>query len=67
MLRIEVHRLFCYGGHFEYKMASKIQKSSDLAMIHINSQHHNLLGNQISSKSEDLFILAAILDSKWPS
>jgi hypothetical protein len=30
MLRIEVHRMFCYGGHFEYKMASKIQKSSDL-------------------------------------
>ena len=29
-MRIEVHRLFCYGGHFEYKMASKIQKSSDL-------------------------------------
>jgi hypothetical protein len=32
----------------------------------IKSQHHNLLGNQISSKSEDLCILAAILDSKWP-
>jgi len=32
----------------------------------INSQHHNLLGSQISSKSEDFCILAAILDSKWP-
>jgi hypothetical protein len=29
-------------------------------------QHHNLLGNQISSKSKDLCILAAILYSKWP-
>jgi hypothetical protein len=26
----------------------------------INSQHHNLLGNQISPKSEDFCILAAI-------
>ena len=30
----------------------------------INSQHHNLLGSQISPKSEDFFILVAILDSK---
>jgi hypothetical protein len=29
----------------------------------INSQHHNLLGNQISSKSEDFGILATILDT----
>ena len=35
-------------------------------MMVINSQHHNLLGNQISSKSEEFCILAAILDSKWP-
>jgi hypothetical protein len=35
-------------------------------MMNINSQHHNLLGNQISPKSEDFCILAAILDSKWP-
>ena len=34
-------------------------------MMDINSQHHNLLGNQISPKSEDFCILAAILDSKW--
>ena len=34
--------------------------------IDINSQHHNLLGIQISSKLEDFYILAAILDSKWP-
>jgi hypothetical protein len=27
----------------------------------INSQHHNILGNQISPKSEDFCILAAIL------
>ena len=25
--------LVCYGGHFEYKMATKIQKSSDLGEI----------------------------------
>jgi hypothetical protein len=31
-------------------------------MMDINSQHHNLLGNQISSQSEDFCILAAILD-----
>jgi hypothetical protein len=36
-------------------------------MMDINSQHHNLLGNQILSKSEDFCILAAILDSKWPA
>jgi hypothetical protein len=30
----------------------------------INSQHHNLLGNQISPKSEDSCILAAIFGSK---
>jgi hypothetical protein len=28
----------------------------------INSQHHNLLGNKISPKSEDFCILVAILD-----
>jgi hypothetical protein len=32
----------------------------------INSKHHNLLGSQISSKSEDFCILAAILNPKWP-
>jgi hypothetical protein len=31
----------------------------------INSQHHNLLGNKISCKSEYICILAAILDLKW--
>ena len=29
--------------------------------MNINSQHHSLLGNQISPKSEDFFYLAAIL------
>jgi hypothetical protein len=33
--------------------------------VDINSQHHNLLGNQISPKSEDCCILVAILNSKW--
>ena len=32
----------------------------------INSQHHNLLGNQISPKSKDFCIFSAILDSTWP-
>jgi hypothetical protein len=32
----------------------------------INSHHHIIFGNQISSKSEDFCILAAILESKWP-
>jgi hypothetical protein len=30
----------------------------------INSQHHNLLGNQISPKSKDFCILVTILDSQ---
>jgi hypothetical protein len=107
--------LVCYGSHFESKIATKIQKSSDLDEIwfpsrfwcwelismvwepyydplcnaailkflslkimcthvrqnfwkissnsehnskptmNINSQHHNLLGNQISPKSEDFW------------
>jgi hypothetical protein len=33
MLRIDIHRLVCYGGHLESKMATKIQKSSDLGEI----------------------------------
>jgi hypothetical protein len=32
----------------------------------INSQHHNLLGNQSSSKSEEFCILAAILAEMAP-
>ena len=35
-------------------------------MMDINSQHHNLLGNKISSKSEDFCILVVIFGSKWP-
>ena len=35
-------------------------------MMDINSQHRNLLGSQISPKSEDFCILVAILDSIWP-
>ena len=33
MLRIDIHHLVCSGGHFESKMAAKIQKSSDLGKI----------------------------------
>ena len=39
--------------------------NSKKTMMDINSQEQNLLGNQILPKSEDLCILAAILDSKW--
>ena len=42
------------GGHFENS-----PKTMD-----INSQHHNLLGNQISPKSEDFCILETIVGSK---
>jgi hypothetical protein len=49
--------LVCYGGHFESKMAAKIQKSSDLGEICFPNRlwqcHHNLLGSQILLKSED--------------
>ena len=50
-----------FGGHFGFKMSAIANQ-----MMNINSQHHNLLGNQILPKSEDFCILAAILDSKWP-
>jgi hypothetical protein len=30
--------LVCYGGHFEAKMAAKIQKSSDLGEIWFSSR-----------------------------
>ena len=42
------------GGHFE----------NSTQTMDINSQHHNLLGNQISLKSEDFCILEAIVGSK---
>jgi hypothetical protein len=45
-----------YGGY-----SYKVEHNMD-----INSQHQNLLGNQMSPKSEDFCILVAILDSKWP-
>ena len=52
------NRVFCgfHGndGHFE----------NSTQTMDINSQHHNLLGNQISRKSEDLCILEAIVGSK---
>ena len=48
-----------------WKVSSNFEHHSKPTM-NINSQHHNLLGNQISPKSEDFRILVAILDSKWP-
>jgi hypothetical protein len=46
-----------FGGHFGLKMVHfgfKIGNSKPT--MDINSQHHNLLGNQISPKSEDFCI-----------
>jgi hypothetical protein len=40
-----------FGGHFGFKMAAIANQ-----MMNINSQHHNLLGTQISPKSEDFCI-----------
>jgi RNase P/RNase MRP subunit p30 len=38
MLQHMVTILVCYGGHFESKMAAKIQKSSDLEKIWFTSK-----------------------------
>ena len=54
-------RMFVFWRPFRIQNGRHSKPTMD-----INSQHHNLLGNQISPKSEDFFILAAILDSKWP-
>jgi hypothetical protein len=40
-----------FSSHFGFKMATISKPTMD-----INSQHHNLLGNQISPKSEDFYI-----------
>ena len=47
-----------YYGGYSYKVDHNMD---------INSQHQNLLGNQISSKSEDFCILAAIANQRWIS
>ena len=57
------------GRHFEFVQPPP--KSCHILWwifltVDINAQHQNLLGNQISPKSEDFCILVAILDSKWP-
>jgi hypothetical protein len=44
-----------FGGHFWFKMAAIANQ-----MMNINSQHHNLLGNQILPKSEDFGILIVV-------
>jgi hypothetical protein len=54
------------GGRCHGNINSHIQNGHpSKPTMDINSQHHNLLGNQISPKSEDFCILAAFLDSKW--
>ena len=40
-----------FSSHFGFKMATISKPTMD-----INSQHHKLLGNQISPKSEDFYI-----------
>jgi hypothetical protein len=56
MLRIDIHRWFAMGifvfwGPFWIQNGRHSKPTMD-----INSQHHNLLGNQISPKSEDFCI-----------
>jgi hypothetical protein len=50
-----------FGGHFGFKMTTIGNQTME-----INSLYHNLLGSQISPKSEDFWILVTTLDSKWP-
>jgi hypothetical protein len=44
------------------KKREKFKGLTFLRSLDINSQHHNLLGNQISPKLEDFCILTVILD-----
>ena len=53
--------LVCYGGHFESKMATKIQTSSDLGKIWFPSR---LWCCELISII--WFAMAAILNPKWP-
>jgi hypothetical protein len=43
MLHHMVTILVCYGGHFEFKMAAKIQKSSDFGKIWFPSRSCELI------------------------
>ena len=45
---VQTGRFMYFGGHFGFKIIAIANQRMD-----INSQHHNLLGNQISPKSED--------------
>jgi hypothetical protein len=73
LLRIDIHRWFAMVAIFNPKWPPKyknppISTKFGYQLDYDVSNHHNLLGNQISSQSEDFCILAAILDySKWPS
>jgi hypothetical protein len=70
MLRIDIHRWFATVVILYLKWPPKYKNPQNghhsKPTMDINSQHHNLLGNQISSQSDDFCILAAILDTKWP-
>jgi hypothetical protein len=68
MLRIDIHRWFAMVAIWNpkwlpkyhvrqnfWKVSSNSEHHSKPTM-NINSQHHNLLGNQISPKSEDFCI-----------
>ena len=53
-------RIFVFWRQFWIQNGCRSKPTMD-----INSEHHNLFGNQILSKSENFCILASILDSKW--
>ena len=67
-IKIYLETKFCPNRRiFEFWQPFWIQNGHhSKPTMDINSQHPNLLGNQISPKSEDFCILVAILDSKWP-
>jgi hypothetical protein len=52
-----------YYGGYSYKVDHNMATKPWIS----NSQHQNLLGNQISPKSEDFCILAAIPNQRWIS
>ena len=52
------NRVFC-GCH-----GNDGQFENSTQTMDINSQHHNILGNQISPKSDDFCIVSAIVGSK---
>jgi hypothetical protein len=70
-------KIMCTHFRQNFWKASSNSEHHSKPTMNINSQHHNLLGNQISTKSEDFFIwqpfytlitmaMAAILNFSTP-